>query len=450
MLKELLRPEIEELIQAKNWSVLREALDMWPAPELSDLLLTLPKADRVLFYRALPRSLAAEVFSHLEPAAQDDLLRDLTDEETRHLLATLLPDDRTHLLEELPGQVTQRMLNLLSPEDLKEARWLLGYPEDSVGRLMTPDYVAVRQDWTIDQALRHIRRAGKRSETINRIYVVDEDWRLADDIELRRFILAEPETRVENIMDHSYASVSAFAEREEAVRVIRRYDQVALPVLDSAGVLVGIVTVDDLLDVAEEEATEDFHRVGSVEPIYTPILETPLNVLYRRRIGWLLVLVFVNLFSGAVIAGYENTLQTVVALVVFLPLLIGSSGNAGSQASTLMVRALATGDVSHSDWFRLLGRELGVGVGLGATMAVAVSLPGMYYGGPEVAAVVSMTMVLVVLVGSLIGMSLPFLLSRLDLDPATASAPLVTSVADIAGVVVYLSFATWFLGVGRG
>jgi magnesium transporter len=245
-----LGPEIEELLQAKNWSVLREALGLWPAPELSDLLLSLPKSDRVLFYRALPRNLAAEVFAYLDTDHQDDLLHDLTDEETRHLLAALHPDDRTHLLEELPGQVTQRMLNLLSVEDLREARWLLGYPEESVGRLMTPDYVAVHEDWTIDQAIRHIRHAGKRSETVNRIYVVDRGGRLVDDIELRRFILAEPESRVVDIMDRSYVSVAASAEREEAVRMIRRYDQVALPVLDSGGVLLVLVTVDDLLVVA--------------------------------------------------------------------------------------------------------------------------------------------------------------------------------------------------------
>ncbi len=448
MLKELLRPEIEELIRQKDWGVLREALAIWPAPELSDLLLSLPKADRVLFYRSLPREMAARVFSHLEPADQDDLLRDLSNEETRHLLAALHPDDRTHLLEELPAQVTQRMLDLLAPEDLREARWLLGYPEESVGRLMTPDYVAVRQDWTIDQALRHIRRAGKRSETVNRIYVVDRDWRLMDDVELRRFILAEPESRVADIMDHSYASVSAFADREEAVRVIRRYDQVALPVLDSAGVLVGIVTVDDLLDVAEEEATDDFHRVGSVEPIHTSLLETPLRVLYRRRIGWLLVLVFVNIFSGAAIAYFEATISTVVALVVFLPLLIGSAGNAGSQSATLMVRAIATGDVTKADWFQLLGRELGVAGALALTMAVAVLVPGVYHGGREVAVIVGCTMLFVVVLGSLIGMSLPFLLDRFGFDPATASAPLVTSIADIAGVLVYFSFANWYLGLG--
>jgi magnesium transporter len=448
MLKELLRPEIEELIRRKDWTVLREGLAAWPSPELSDLLLSLPKADRVLFYRALPRDLAADVFSHLEGPDQDGLLRDLTDEETRHLLANLHPDDRTHLLEELPGQVTQRMLNLLTPQDLREASWLLGYPDDSVGRLMTPDYVAVRQDWTVDQALRHIRRAGKRSETVNRIYVVDRDWRLVDDIELRRFILAQPEAEVSDLMDHSYASVSAFADREEAVRVIRRYDQVALPVLDSAGVLVGIVTVDDLLDVAEEEATDDFHRVGSVEPIHTSLLETPLTVLYRRRIGWLLVLIFVNIFSGATIDYYSETISAVAALIIFLPLLIGSSGNAGAQSATLMVRALATGDVTTSDWLYLLARELGVGLALGLTMAVAVSGPGIFYGGRELTIVVASTMMAVVVVGSVIGMSLPFLLDRLNLDPATASAPLVTSIADITGVLVYLPFASWYLGIG--
>ncbi len=448
MLKELLRPEIEELIQAREWGVLREALEVWPAPELADLLLSLPKADRVLFYRSLPRHLAAEAFAHVEPNNQDELLRDLTDEETRHLLANLEPDDRTHLLEELPGQVTQRMLNLLNPEDLREARALLGYPEDSVGRLMTPDYVAVRQDWTVDEAIRHIRRAGKKSETVNRIYVVDEEWRLVDDIELRRFILAEPEMRVADIMDQSYASVSAFAEREEAVRVISRYDLVALPVLDSAGVLVGIVTVDDLLDVAEEEATEDFHRVASVGPIRTPLLDTPATVLFRRRIGWLLVLVAVNMFTVWVLSGYEEVIQEVTALAMFLPLMIGSAGNAGSQSSTLMVRAIATGDVRATDWLSLLIKELGVAAALGVTMAIAASMLGILFGGTQVALVVASTMVLVVMIGSLIGMSLPFLLDRLDLDPATASSPLVTSIADIAGVFVYFSFATWYLGLG--
>lgn len=445
MLNVLLRPEVEELIRDRDWPVLAEALSEWPAPEVADLLPELSKPDRVLLFHAIPRHQQAGVFSYLDARDQDALLRELTDEETRRLLVDLPPDDRTQLLSELPGQVTQRMLNLLDPADLAEARTLLGYPEESVGRLMTPDYVALRPEWTVAHALEHIRAHGRDSETVNRVYVVDGDWHLLDDIELRRVILADPERPVAEIMDHSFVSISALADREEAVRLIRRYDLVALPVTDSAGVLVGIATVDDLLDVAEEEATEDFHRVGSVEPIRGSLREAGVGILFRRRIGWLLALVFVNILSGATIARYEELISEVVALVFFLPLLIASAGNAGSQAATLMIRALATGDVRTRDWFRLLGKEAAVSAVLGGTMALAAAAIGAYRGGSEVAVVVAATMVLVVVIGSLVGMSLPFLLNRLRLDPATASAPLVTSIADITGVLVYLSIASWYL-----
>jgi magnesium transporter len=275
--------------------------------------------------------------------------------------------------------------------------------------------------------------------------VVDEDWRLLDDIELRRLILADPAARVSDVMDHSFASVSAFADREDAVRVVRRYDLTALPALDSEGVLVGIVTVDDLLDVAIQEATEDFHKVGSVGPLKMSLREATVAFLYQRRIGWLLILVFMNIFSGAGIAAFEQTIEAVVALVFFLPLLIDSGGNAGSQSATLMVRALATGDVRMSDWLRLLGKELRVALLLGVTMAIGAAAIS-YFRAPEVLVVVSLTMTLIVVWGSLLGMSLPFLLTRLGRDPATASAPLITSLADISGVLIYFSIARWYLG----
>jgi magnesium transporter len=247
-------------------------------------------------------------------------------------------------------------------------------------------------------------------------------------------------------MDHSVASISAFVDREEAVALIRRYDQFVLPVVDSGGVMLGIITVDDVFDVAEEEATEDFHRVGSVGPVRTSLRDAPIFLLYRARIGWLMVLVFMNIFSGAGIAAFEETLSTFFALAFFLPLLIGSGGNAGSQSATLMVRALATGDVRMRDWLRLLGKELSVAALLGGSMALAVSLISIFR-APEIAVVVAITMVAIVLVGSLIGMSLPFLLTRFGRDPATASAPLVTSLADISGVLIYFSVATWYLGI---
>jgi magnesium transporter len=312
---------------------------------------------------------------------------------------------------------------------------------------MTPDYVAVHAEWTVADALQHIRTHGQDSETVNRIYVIDQDWRLLDDIELRRIILAPPTARVADLMDHAFASVHAAQDREEAVRIIRRYDQVALPAIDSDGVLVGIVTVDDLLDVAEAEATEDFHKVASVGPIRTSLRDAGIAFLYRRRIGWLMVLVFMNIFSGEALAAFEETIAAAVALVFFLPLLIDSGGNAGSQSATLMVRALATGDVRGRDWLRMLGKEIGVALLLGATMALGVAAISLYR-APEILPIVAITMTLIVLWGSTIGMLLPFILTRLGRDPAAASAPLITSIADISGVLIYFSIASWYLGTG--
>ncbi|TVR52541.1 MAG: magnesium transporter [Gemmatimonadales bacterium] len=446
-LQDTREPEIRRYIEGRDWTRLRELLADLPPADLADLLLDLGKKERVLVFRAIPRDPAAEAFAHLDPDQQELLLRDLTDEETRHLLEDLHPDDRTALLEELPGTVTQQLMNLLSPEDLQEARALLGYPEESVGRLMTPDYVAVRKHWTAEQALRQVRRKGEIAETVNRVFIVDEDWKLIDDIALRRLILAEPEDLVESVMDHTFAAVPATADREEAVRMIQRYDQVALPVVDSNGVLVGIVTVDDVLDVAQEEATEDFHKLGSTLPVRIGLKEASIAVLYRARIGWLMILVFMNIFSGAGIAYFEDTLEAMIALAFFLPLLIDSGGNAGSQSATLMVRAIAIGDVRLKDWFGMLGKELTVAVILGATMALGVAAIASFR-APEIIVVVSLTMMLIVMVGSIIGMSLPFLLTRFGLDPATASAPLITSISDICGVLIYFSIASWYLGIG--
>jgi magnesium transporter len=437
--------ETAALLADRRWSDLRRRLASLPAPEIADLLRALDKADRVLLFRALAREPEAEIFAHLTTEEQDALLLDLTDDETRGLLASLPPDDRTHLLEEMPGRVTQRLLNLLSPDDLQEARELLGYPDESVGRLMTPDYVALRPHWSMADAIAHVRKRGIDSETVDVLYVVDGAWRLIDEFELRRVILADPTATVESLMDHAFVSLPATADREEAVRLMTRYGLSVLPVVDSQGVLLGIVTVDDVLTVAEEEATEDFHRVGSVEPLHTSLKDASLRLLYRRRIGWLLTLVGVNIFSGAGIAYFEDTIAATVTLVYFLPLLIDSGGNAGSQAATLAIRALATGDMVIRDWLRIVTREAGVAVAIGLTMAVAVSLVG-WVRAPEIVPVVAATMLAVVTVGSLVGLSLPFVFTKVGWDPATASGPLITSVADIMGVLIYFSIATWYLG----
>ncbi|TCJ20118.1 magnesium transporter [Rubrobacter taiwanensis] len=445
-MKRLQKEEVERMIERGEWSGLRRMLAEWPFPEVAELLLEQEKPKRVLLFRALPRPLAAEVFSYLETETQNALLKELTDEETRRLLADLDPDDRTELLGELPGQATQKLLNLLSAEDLREARQLLGYPEGSVGRLMTPDYVAVRPHWTVGEALEHIRRFGADRETINWIYVVDDSWRLLDALSLRAFIVADPRQRVEEIMDYRFVSVSAHDGREEAVRTIQRHDLEAVPVVDSEGVLVGIVTVDDVLDVAEEEATEDFHLYAAVRPLDMSYRESGVWSLFRKRVPWLIALVGVGLVSSGVIAAFEETLEAAIALAFFIPLLIDSGGNTGSQSATLMVRAIATGDLRLGQWGRAISKELAVGISLGAALGLATALLGIFRGGVEIGLIVGLTMIAIVLVANLIGAALPFALSRLGLDPAVASAPLITTVVDATGLIIYFTIATLVLG----
>jgi magnesium transporter len=441
-MNKLVEDKIFELISQRRWKELRQEVSDTPAPDVADFMMELKKPDRILFYSSLPRDLSSEVFTSLEPAQKDELLKELTDDETRQLLADMAPDDRTNLLEDLPGQATQRVINLLSKEDLEEARLLLGFPQESVGRLMTPDYVAVRPNWTIEQALNHIRRRGKDSETISTIYVTDDSWHLLDALPLEAFILTDPSEEVENIMDHSYVSLSALEDREEAVRTMERYDLSVLPVTDLDGVLLGIVTVDDVLDVAREEATEDFQKAAGLAPLRVSYSEASVWSLYVKRIGWLLILVLVNLASASVIAAYEDTLQAVIALAFFIPLLIDTGGNTGAQSASLMIRSLATGELELHEWFRTALKELVEGLLLGLTMGAAAWVLGFYRGGVEVAFVVAITMFILVILANLVGMGLPFLLTRLKLDPAVASSPLITTVVDALGLLIYFTIAT--------
>lgn len=408
---------------------------------IAEVLPELDTSRQVPVFLGLPRDASAEVFSLLDATARDTLILSLTDRETKQVLAELRPDDRTDLFEELPGQVTQRLLNLLSPQDLAEARSLLGYPAESVGRLMTPQYVAVRPDWKVSRALDHIRTRGSHTETSDVVYVTDRRWVLLDALDLKRFVMADPEASVSSLMDETYVTLSALDDREKAVEMMQRYDVSVLPVVDPAGILVGIVTFDDVMDVAEEEATEDFHKVAAVTPLRRKLSETAVLDLARSRVGWLLALVAVNLVSGGLIALHTDLISTSVALVFFLPLLIASGGNAGAQAATLVVRALATGDVKPTEWALILLRDAAVAVAVGAAMGLAVSMVGVFRGGSDVALIVGMSMVCIVVAGSVVGTVLPFVLSKFNLDPAAASAPLVTSLADITGVIIYFSIA---------
>ena len=445
ILRHLLLPDILEMIEKGQFADLRDFLARQPAPEIAELLPAAGERHSLVLFRLLPRGLADETFSLLDGHHQNLLLRHMATEEVRHVLSSLTPDDRTALFEELPARVTQGLLALLDDAQRRQALALLSYPEDSVGRLMTDRCVKVRPEWTVAHALDHLRRTGTDSETVMMIYVVDDAGKLTDALRLHKLILAPRDALVASLLDGRFAFLQSLQDREEAVHVFKKYDLYALPVVDADGILLGIVTADDILDVAEREDTEDFHRLATVGPLDVGLLEATPALLFRKRIGWLLGLVAVGIFSGAGLAFFEDTIAAVVALVFFLPLLIDSGGNAGSHTSTLIVRAIATGEIVPRDWRALAARELLLSAILGLAMAAAVFPLGLWRGGPAIAGVVAISMLSVVVVGSLLGTLLPILLHRMRLDPATASGPLVTSMADVLGVIIYFSVASRLL-----
>lgn len=440
------KKRIKQLVESEQLKALASELENLINPEVAELIFQVDKPHQILLYRALPRHRAADVFAHLETEEQDQILEALTDSDTRHLLANLNPDDRTAMLEELPATVQRRLMQLLSPEDLLEARQLLGYPEESVGRLMTPDYIRLRAEWTCDQALAHIRKYGRDSEVFNILYVTNENGLLIDILRMRRLIMAEPTTVIKDILNYSFVSISAYEDREVAVDMIQRYDISALPVVDSDGVIVGIVTVDDIMDVAEEEATEDIQLGAGVTPLESRYSSTNSFKLFRKRIVWLLILIFVNLISAAVISSYEDYLLEFITLALFMPLVIASGGNSGAQSATLMVRAMATGDLNPGDWLKALTKEMSVGVLLGLAMGIIAYGVGAVYGRDgSIALIIGLSMVLIVMVANIFGALLPFLLQRVKIDPAVASNPLITSVMDVLGLIIYFSIAVLIL-----
>jgi magnesium transporter len=393
----------------------------------------------------LDLSRRAVVYGYLRPEQQVALARIMEREQLAALITEMDADDRADVFNKLSPDQQGALLPDLAHAERENIRRLAAHAEGTAGAIMTSDYATLAPDLSVTEAINVLRREAPDKETIYRAYVLDDQRCLIGAVRLRDLILSPADRLVADLMERDPVCARLSDHQEDVARKIARYDILAVPVTDETGRLVGIVTHDDALDALQHEATEDFHKLGTVQALTGSVRTASVGLLYRKRIAWLALLVFGNLFSGAGIAYFEDTIAAYVALVFFLPLLIDSSGNAGSQSATLMVRALATGDVALRDWGRLIGRELVVAAALGATMALAVAPIGYLRGSPEIALAVALTMVLVVLVGSLIGMSLPFLLIRFKLDPATASAPLVTSIADAVGVILYFSIATAIL-----
>lgn len=443
---------VRALIAAGDLRALKARLADLAVQDVAGLIEELDDNEDAVAFRLLPRDRATDVFEYLPHDKQVAVVEAMADERGRlaELLNDLAPDERTAFFEELPGSVAQRLLTLLSPRERRIAVMLLGYPEESIGRLMTTDYVAVRPEWTVRQALDHIRRFGKDSETLNVIYVVDAGWRLVDDLRLRELLLADPEATIESRMDRRFAVLAATDDQETAVGVFRDWDRAALPVTDSHGTLLGIVTHDDVLDVAEEEATEDIHKIGGSEALEDPYLDTSLPTLVQKRAKWLILLFLGEMLTATAMAAFEEELARAVVLALFVPLIISSGGNSGSQAATLVIRALAVGELTLGDWWRVARRELLSGLALGSILGLIgavriLVVEQMFhpYGehAPAVALTVGVTLVSVVLLGTLSGSMLPFLMQRLGADPATSSAPFVATLVDVAGLLIYFSVA---------
>ncbi len=442
--------ELSAIVRTRDYSKLRDMIRNRPPEHLAQLLGDLSIEDQVIVFRLLPRKDAAATFEYMSLEGQDTLLKAMAQEDVAALLNEMAPDDRTMFLEELPAAATRQLLALLTPDERAVASTLLGYPEGSIGRLMTPSYIAVREDWTIRQVLDYVREHGQDSETLNVIYVVDDQGRLIDDVRIRELLLASPGSPVSDLMDRRFVVLKATDDQAAAVAEFRSHDRTALPVTDTAGMLIGIVTIDDVLDVVEAKTTEDIQRIGGSEALDEPYMVIAFGRMIQKRAGWLTALFLGEMLTATAMGAFEAEIERAVVLALFVPLIISSGGNSGSQASTLVIRALALGEVTLGDWWRVIRRELAAGLALGGILggigflriSVWSTFSDIY--GPHwllVALTVGLSLVGIVLWGTVVGSLLPFVLRRLGFDPATSSAPFVATLVDVTGLVIYFSVA---------
>lgn len=439
---------LEKALAEDRTKAIRKYFKGLAPADIGDMLRKMEQPELAKALALVPSEQRTEVFVYLPMSLQLKHVRTLNRSESSDLFNGMPPDERADLFMRLSDEEQQRVLPALAQAEREDIRRLISYKEGTAGAIMTSEYASLHADQSIEDALLELRRIAPDRETIYTSYVVDEDRRLIGVTSLRDLILAEPQARVRDVMEHRVVRAKASDSQRAAARKIAKFDIIALPITDVEDRIVGIVTADDAMDVAAAESTAAMHKGSAVGEISDSLLETTVSVMFRKRIFWLVILVFANIFSGTGIAFFEDLIESNVVLVFFLPLLIDSGGNAGSQSATLAVRALGTGDVEVSDWWKLFVREFSVAILLGLSMALAVSFLGYWRGGMEIAFVVSMTMIATVILGSVIGMSLPFIFTRFNLDPASASGPLITSIVDGMGVLIYFGIASQVLTLG--
>jgi magnesium transporter len=445
---------VTSLIEQRELHALRDMLVDNAPVEIAELLQSLSDEQRVLIFRILPREVAAAIFAELDVDLQKTILSGLGDKQTARLLYEMAADDRTALLEEIPAEAARQLLALLPKEERDVALTLLGYPEGSVGRLMSPDYLTIHEDWKVREVLDHIRAHGQESDSFDTLYVVDAKGTLVDEVTVKALLLASPDDEVASLMNYKFESLSVQSDQEQAVELFKKYNRPTLPVVDQHGVLLGIVTVDDILDVQEEEITEDIQKLGGSEALEDAYIKTPVATLVRKRATWLIVLFVGEMLTASAMVRFQDEIQKAVVLALFVPLIISSGGNSGSQASTLIIRALAVGEIRTRDWFRILQRELVAGASLGAILGLVGFLRIVVFaqvsGGYGdhwflLAVTIFFSLMAVVTLGSVSGSMLPLILKKLKLDPATSSAPFVATLVDVAGLILYFTIAAILL-----
>ena len=445
--------DFKDIIATDDTLRIREFLNDQNISDVAELINELPEYEsQIIGNMNIHR--AVGVFKILDLSTQKDIIHELPPYKTAELLNELPADDRTAFLEELPSEVVKELIRLLNPEERKITLSLLGYPDGSVGRLMTPDYIAVQVDWNVQEVLDHIREVGKNSETIDVIYVVNDKGEFVDDMRIREILLAKPETLVGDIIDYRSITLRVNDDQEVANEVFKMNNRVALPVIDDKNIMLGIVTIDDVLWVASEEFSEDIQKIGGTEALDEPYLEMPILKLFKKRVVWLIVLFLGEMLTATAMGYFEDEIAKAVVLATFIPLIISSGGNTGSQASTLIIQAMALGEITISDWWRVMRREILSGILLGSVLGLIGFIRlevwnGIFntYGehGTQIGLAVGFSLLCVVLWGTVTGSMLPIILKRVGADPATSSAPFVATLVDVTGLVIYFSMAYLFM-----
>ena len=441
--------ELLELLDNKQYTRLRQFLGEMNEADIAGLMEELEEEALVKVFRILPKDLAADVFSYLEVDSQQLIITSLSDREAANVIDNLMADDAADLLEEMPANVVDKLLENAKPDTRQAINQLLRYPEDSAGSIMTVEYVALKENMTVAQAIERIRNVGLDSETINICYVLDSKRRLVGTVALRYLLLSREDEAIEDIMHENVISINTLMDQEQVAAQFKKYDFTAMPVVDNEERMVGIITVDDIVDIMEEETTEDMEKMAAIVPSDKPYMRTGVGETYKKRIPWLLLLMVSATFTGAIISSFEEALRVYAALTAFIPMLMDTGGNAGGQASVTVIRGLSLGELEYADVPKVVWKEIRVAVLCGLTLAVANFAKLMVFDrvGILVSLTVCMTLVAAVLMAMLVGCLLPVGAKRLGFDPAVMASPFITTIVDALSLLVYFRFATIVLGI---